>query len=269
MKGGPPVNDITYAGKHTVVYSVSRHAHESWEFVYCTDGSGAFVFDGQTLSYQVGDVVIIPPMTPHSNASVSGFQNIHINMISPALNIARPVVITDDSNHFLLDAFQAVYFHYYSDRKEAAALLALYGDLICCYLASYCTGAVLTPIVSRIENNIIANYADSAYELDAFMHTLPFSYDYLRKLFQKELGVTPHRYLMDKRLKLAEELLLNDAGTCAHTIADIAPLCGFRDPLYFSKMFKKKFGIAPRYYLEAREAEQPVRPDGDSVKITV
>ena len=30
------MNDITYVGKHTVIYTVSRHAHESWEFVYCT-----------------------------------------------------------------------------------------------------------------------------------------------------------------------------------------------------------------------------------------
>ena len=27
------MNDITYVGKHTVIYTVSRHAHESWEFM--------------------------------------------------------------------------------------------------------------------------------------------------------------------------------------------------------------------------------------------
>ena len=43
------MNDITYVGKLTMNYSVSRHAHESWEFVYCTYGSGAFGFDGGTL----------------------------------------------------------------------------------------------------------------------------------------------------------------------------------------------------------------------------
>ncbi len=261
------MNDITYAGRHTVVYSVSRHAHESWEFVYCTDGSGAFVFDQQTISYQVGDVVIIPPMVPHSNASKAGFQNIHINLASPALNHTEPVVISDDSNHFLLDAFSAVYFHFYSDRKEAAALLSLYGDLICCYIAAYRTGNILTPIVSQIENNIIANYADSSYELDAYMHSLPFSYDYLRKLFQKELGVTPHRYLMDKRLKLAEELILNEADTGAHTIADIAPLCGFRDPLYFSRMFRRKYGTAPSYYPASRLRSTVPEQDSDRMKV--
>ena len=94
------MNDITYVGKHTVIYTVSRHAHESWEFVYCTYGSGTFLFDDCSLDYREGDIVIIPPMTPHSNASADGFQNIHINMVSPALSFVSPLVISDDSNHF-------------------------------------------------------------------------------------------------------------------------------------------------------------------------
>ena len=261
------MNDITYVGKHTVIYSVSRHAHESWEFVYCTRGSGTFVFDDRRLDYREGDVVIIPPMVPHSNASADGFQNIHINMVSPALSFSSPMVISDDSNHFLLDAFNAAFFHFYSDRKDTSPLLSVYGDLISCYLVAYQTGSTLTPVVAEIENNIISNYADSAYELDAYLHSLPFSYDYLRKLFQKELGITPHRYLVDKRLKMAAELLASDADAGARTISDIAPLCGFHDPLYFSKMFKKKYGAAPRYYQESRQASAVPEHDSEKMKV--
>ena len=261
------MNDITYVGKHvTVFYNVSRHAHESWEFVYCTDGSGSFQFDDRRLDYRKGDVVVIPPMVPHANAGADGFQNIHVNMVSPALSFSAPLVVSDDSNHFLLDAFSAASFHFYSDRKEAASLLSVYGDLLSCCLTAYQTSRALTPIVAQIENNIIANYADCTYELDTYMHSLPFSYDYLRKMFQKELGITPHRYLMDKRLKMAAELLVtDDAG--ARTVGDIALLCGFHDPLYFSRMFKAKYGTAPRNYLESRLKEHIVRPDSDSVKV--
>ena len=133
-------------------------------------------------------------------------------------------------------------------------------------LTAYQTSRSLTPIVAQIENNIIANYADSSYELDTYMHSLPFSYDYLRKMFQKELGITPHRYLMDKRLKMAAELLVtDDAG--ARTVGDIALLCGFHDPLYFSRMFKAKYGTAPRNYLESRLKQPIVRPDENSVRV--
>lgn len=261
------MNDITYVGRHSLIHTVSRHAHENWEFVYCTYGTGAFLFDDFSISYKKGDVVIIPPLVPHSNASEQGFQNIHVNMAAPTLTFKKPSIIVDDSNHFMLDAFTAAFYHFYSDRKEKTALLSAYGDLISCYLVAYQTVQQRSSVVDRIEHNIISNYADCDYELDTFLHSLPFSYDYLRKLFQKELGVTPHKYLIDKRLQIAAEVLVNNNNN-GSTIADIALMCGFRDPLYFSKMFKKKYGIAPSYYLKSKQTplDAPVE-DADSVKV--
>ena len=48
----------------------------------------------------------------------------------------------------------------------------------------------------------------------------------------------------------------------AYGIAEIAHLCGFREPLYFSRMFKRKFGVSPSEY-----QKQPARQDPESVKI--
>lgn len=240
------MNDITYVGRHSLMHTVSRHTHESWEYVYCTYGSGTFVFDGASITYKKGDVVVIPPLIPHANASEKGFRNIHVNMISPTLALKEPAIIADDSNHFLLDAFTAAFYHFYSDRKERAALLSAYGNLISYYLAAYQTVQPRSGVVEEIERSIITSYSDCDYQLDVYLRSLPFSYDYVRKLFQKELGVTPHKYLTDKRLQIAAEVLLNSAD--GSSIADIALMCGFRDPLYFSKIFKKKYGVAPTYY---------------------
>ncbi|MBQ8081360.1 MAG: AraC family transcriptional regulator [Clostridia bacterium] len=260
------MNDITYVGKHPLIVNVSRHVHESWEYVYCTYGAGTFTFDNRTVAYKKGDVVVIPPMVPHSNASETGFQNIHINMLEPSHKLKEPTILTDDSNHFLLDAFTAAFFHFYSDRKERTALLAAYGNLISCYLSAYQTGLPRSGVVEEIELTIINSYADADFKLDAYLKSLPFSYDYLRKLFQKELGVTPHQYLNDKRLQIAAELLVNTASD-ATAVADIARMCGFREPLYFSRMFKKKYGVAPSYYYRSRRsAEDQARKDPTSVK---
>ena len=47
------MNDIIYAGKHSLTRNVSRHAHSSWELIYCTGGDGELVFDdGTELSYE-------------------------------------------------------------------------------------------------------------------------------------------------------------------------------------------------------------------------
>ena len=261
------MNDITYVGRHSLIHSVSRHAHESWEYVYCTDGSGTFSFDDLRLPYGKGDVVVIPPMVPHSNASEAGFQNIHMNVVSPAISLKEPAVLPDDVNHFLLDAFSAAFYHFYSDRKERAAFLSAYGDLISRYLTAYQTVRPRSGVVEAIEHSIMTRYADCDFELEAYLRTFPFSYDYLRKLFQKELGMTPHKYLNDKRLQIAAEALINSDGS-GSSVADIGVMCGFRDPLYFSKMFKKKYGVAPSYYVRAKRNPADLSSlTSDSVKV--
>ena len=241
------MNDIVYVGRHALMHSVQRHTHDTWELVYCTWGTGTFVFDNERIEYQVGDTVVIPPSVPHANGSEQGFRNIHINMASPTLNIKKPAKIQDETHHFLLDAFTAAFFYYGSDRQERTAMLATYGDLIVCYLSAYQTELRRSAVVEEIANDIISNFTDSDYKLDAYLHSLPFSSDYLRKLFQKEMGLTPHQYLNDKRLKLAAETL-TASGTAGVSVADVARMCGFRDPLYFSRMFKMKFGVSPSYY---------------------
>ena len=247
------MNDITFVGRHTTVFTVSCHAHESWEYVYCTVGGGVFHFGDRSLSYKKGDVVIIPPGLAHSNDSQQGFNNIHINMESPILTLKEPTIIVDDSNQFLLNAFNAAFYHFYSDRKERTSLLSAYGNLISYSLIAYQTGTPRSSVVEEIEHHIINHYSDCDYKLDDYLESLPFSCDYLRKLFQKEFGVTPHQYLNNKRLQIAAETLVN----CSDTVADIAVMCGFRDPLYFSRMFKKKYGMSPSHYTRQNRADVP------------
>ena len=260
------MNDIIYAGKHSLTLNVSRHAHTSWELIYCTGGEGELIFDtGTPLAYSRGVVVAIPPYFSHENRSEHGFTNIHLNIQDCSLSGKAPVAVADDSNSFIFNAFSAAFFHFYSGTAQRSALLNIYGDLIICYLTAYQNLPVHSRVVEEIESSIIQNYPDSNYELDSFLHSLPFSYDYLRKLFKKELGVTPHKYLMDKRLQTAEELLrVSRAGN----ITEVSRLCGFREPLYFSRMFKKEYGIAPSLYGENQEPDEAApEEDADRVKI--
>lgn len=247
------MNDITFVGRHTAVFTVAQHAHDGWEYVYCTAGSGVFHFPDSSLSYKKGDVVVIPPGMPHSNESDHGFNNIHMNMNSPILTLKEPTVIVDDSNQFLLQAFNASFYHYYSEQKERTALLSAYGNLICYYLIAYQTVTPRPGVVDEIEHHILNHYADCDFKLDDFLATLPGSSDYQRKLFQKEFGVTPHQYLTNKRLQIAAETLMN----CSDKMADIALMCGFRDPLYFSRMFKKKYGVSPSHYVRTKQEAEP------------
>ena len=245
------MNEILYAGKHQLTHSVSRHAHDTWELIYCTGGQGSLCFDsGLVLSYEEGEIVVIPPLLPHINVSETGFTNIHLNLANCTLNFTAPTVFRDDGNRSVGNAFSAAYYHFCGEPGRRSALLSAYGDLLVCYINAYQEEFVHSRAVDLIVASIIQNYSDCNYELDAYLRTLPFSYDYLRKLFKKELGVTPHKYLVDKRLQTAVGLLrsMNSSGS---NITEISQLCGFREPLYFSRMFKKKYGVAPSYFLQA------------------
>jgi len=259
------MNNIVYAGKHSVTLSVSRHAHETWELIYCTSGTGILEFDDFSLPYEKGSIVVIPPYTPHSNASTEGFTNIHLNISNTALSFKKPLIIKDDSNQFILNAFSASYFHFFSDCENKAMLLSIYGDLIVCYLSTYQNVRQFSPIVEQIVSNIIQNYQNSNYMLDEYLDTLHFSSDHLRKIFKKELGVTPHRYLNDKRLQTAADML--QSGYSNSSVAEIAQMCGFSEPLYFSRMFKKKFGVSPTNYAKSSKGDEPSAVDSDSMKI--
>ena len=262
------MNDIVYVGKHSITYTVPRHQHDTWELIYCTGQEGELHFDDYTLPYRMGSVAVIPPFTPHSNRSQNGFTNIHINLANATLNFHRPMVIQDDGNRSILSVFSGAFFQFYESAEQRETLLSAYGSLLAVYLLAYREASSLSKIVQEIENHIIRHYADPAYALDEYLKSLPYNYDYLRKLFQKELGMTPHKFLNDRRLQTAASMLrsqYNDGN-----VTEVAHQCGFREPLYFSRMFKKKYGLSPSFYYAAKReapAQAAPTPDPDRMKI--
>jgi len=70
------------------------------------------------------------------------------------------------------------------------------------------------------------------------------SEDYLGRIFQQELGLSPIEYLNRYRIKEAKVLLCHSYAR----ITDIAAQVGFDDPAYFSRAFRKQVGLSPRAY---------------------
>ena len=259
------MNQIIYAGKHLLTYSVSRHVHGSWELICCTGGSGRMVFESEVIPYQSGDLLVIPPMVAHQNESENGFTNIHLNMLEPRIRLTEPRVIREEGTHFLQEAFEAAFYLFSGDRKKNGRLLSAYGDLIASLVEANLKAQTHSGVVEDIRGEIIRNYPDEFFALDDYLRTLPFNYDYLRRLFKREMGLTPHQMLNETRLAAAAERL-NYPDMQGNSIAAVAHLCGFSDPLYFTRMFKKKFGLSPTEY-QRTQKKSPLSPE--TVKIYV
>ena len=61
------------------------------------------------------------------------------------------------------------------------------------------------------------------------------------------MGVAPMRYLTELRVEKAKDLI----ATNTMYLSDIAPMVGFSDPLYFSRVFKKTTGIPPTEFQQS------------------
>ena len=67
---------------------------------------------------------------------------------------------------------------------------------------------------------------------------------YLSNIFKKEMDISPQQYIVEVRMRRAEELLRLDTLS----ITDVALSVGYPDVLAFSKMFRKNFGASPSEY---------------------
>jgi two-component system response regulator YesN len=102
---------------------------------------------------------------------------------------------------------------------------------------------VFTDIKSYISKNI-NNYS---LTIDSIAEHFNIHRSTLSTLFKRNTDLSAKDYITDKRLKKAEQLLTSTQDK----ISDISSMCGFSDPNYFSRMFRKARGMTPREYREA------------------
>jgi two-component system response regulator YesN len=99
-------------------------------------------------------------------------------------------------------------------------------------------------IAQRCLELIGKHFGDPTLSVGALAKALYMSEDYLSRQFRNEMKTPLVRYIAQERLANAKRLL--DAGN--GNIQQISALCGFSDSLYFSKCFKKEYGVSPSEY---------------------
>lgn len=92
----------------------------------------------------------------------------------------------------------------------------------------------------------ITNNYNSELYLKDLAKNFYLNLTYCCDLFKKHLNMTFHEYLTQIRMKKAKELLLSGE----YTITQISSMVGYWDNYYFSRVFKKYFGLAPKAFKE-------------------
>jgi len=99
-------------------------------------------------------------------------------------------------------------------------------------------------VVNQIIQYFNKHYSEKI-SLDQIAQNMYLSTLYISKLFKSETGDTPINYLIQLRMEKARKLMETEP---ASSIQSIASQVGYEDAYYFSKLFKKHFGVSPSKY---------------------
>jgi YesN/AraC family two-component response regulator len=107
-------------------------------------------------------------------------------------------------------------------------------------------------VVPKVIELTQKNFTDPDISLSAISDILGYNEKYLSTLFKKKKGVTYTQYLRDQRIKHA--IFLIEQGV--ESVKNVALLSGFRDALYFSKIFTASVGMHPKDYIKSMQKQE-------------
>lgn len=97
-----------------------------------------------------------------------------------------------------------------------------------------------TQLASEAASRIDESPQD-APSLEELSQHAGYTKDHFARVFKKVVGLTPHDYLINARVRRARQLLVESNLS----IKEIASALGYRDIYFFSRQFKAKMGITP------------------------
>ena len=255
----PPHND--YETIHTInfVLETQQQSYESlksnsvYRVHYVTGGEGLFHTPGNTQSLKRGDIFFVLPAVPFAIESIKDFRYMYISYIGAKANRIMDRLKIHGQNCLFHD-FEEVESFWLDSINANPALFDLRSESVLLYTFAVMGARFLeeeecekkpaaTPAL--IKKYIDDNFSDTELSLEKIGSALSYHKKYVSSLFKKTYHIGITEYLNLARIQHACTLM--EQGFTS--IRDIAQLCGFKDPLYFSRVFRGRLGMAPREYL--------------------
>jgi transcriptional regulator GlxA family with amidase domain len=128
-----------------------------------------------------------------------------------------------------------------ADRQAAERLIADASRLLTAGEGAAANGGGLAPWqLRRVTAHIAASLETKLYvaDLAALARLSPWHFS---RAFKASLGLSPHAYVLERRIERAQHLM----RTTADPLAQIALACGLADQAHLSRLFQKVAGVAP------------------------
>lgn len=102
-------------------------------------------------------------------------------------------------------------------------------------------------VAKRIEGDLAANNSVESLAKEAGTNV-----NKLQEGFKHVYDLTVNKYIQHKKLESAKEMLM----TSEKNISEIVISIGLNNRSYFSKIFKEKYGVNPKYFMKTRSGDR-------------
>lgn len=226
------------------------------KFYYFLGGEGTLIIEGDQYRPVPGEFYLIPADTRHTyyhNPKRPVYKYwCHFDL---SLDEGKKLIYSKNAvrcrlpGEVVVPAFGKLVDSYFSKNPldalaENAALLDLLriflGNIDYTIIIPLCVDDFATSINDYILRNI-----DSNITLKQLADTIHLHPNYFTQYFKKHFNFTPIEYVNILRLQRATQLFIHYPGK---SIGEVALEVGFNDYRYFTKLFKKRYGITPSTY---------------------
>lgn len=232
----------------------SMHTHNEYELIYFLDGDATHVIEDRKYKLKKGDLILIRPFQYHfiqidAPARYERYDilfDIEKHHVESATLIQEDIeVINIAGNSIIEDIFRKCDLYYQnSDRDTFEKLLSHLLSELFYHIALFPhpfakETTTLSPLISKALKYTNENLC-TITGIEEIANHLFVSESYLFRLFKKELHQTPKKYIMEKRLLLAQKMI--SSGEKATLVCE---RCGFGDYTTFYRNYIAFFGHSP------------------------
>ena len=236
-----------------------------YQFVFITKGSGQFESKSQAKrKVDAGQILVLFPgewhrYQPQADTGWSeywmGFDGTEAARIMATFFSAQDPIISMQHNAGLIPLFEQIIAELKQPAPEQATILAslipqTIARILSAQQALSSQQNAESLLVNRATTRMLQQLSQPC-DLQQMARQLGISYSSFRFAFKRQTGYSPREYHNLMRLNRSKDLLQN-----GHlTISETADQLGYSSVHYFSRAFKKSFGLAPQVWLQSCQAD--------------
>ena len=244
------------------VYETERFGNAVPFTLYCyrvclvTEGSGMIFYSGKREPLRPGDVFFTFPKISFTLEGDEDFKYIYISYNGDrAESINKKLDISPERSVF--HCREDIIFVWKNALSADESMTAFAGEGIFFYTISLLGSSQESGIVPGSDNPVKKlrqvkkylddNFCDCELSLDSISEMFFYNKKYLSSAFKRQYGTGIKEYITTLRINRALYLIEHNYTT----VKMIASMCGFKDQLYFSKVFSKNIGMTPKEYIRS------------------